>query len=306
VSLLDTATSALGAIGTVGLDDAGTQDTGEHITELSGSRGYLADILNRQRGSEPVQKQADPEDKWEKRLADIEARHNSHYEQMRAEVERREADQRNFMKELFNGLSSRPITVEARQPQQAEPLPTVEVQDPDMAAALNAYERRFDMKHQQMQNQFVQALTQRDLSLATRDIDQAIKRAKSAWSDFGTYFNEKQVREDAINLIRSNPAASIDWDKELQLGYDARRAPAVTKELEELRKYKEEAEKAKSAQQKRQKQNLDRVPTLGGRGGERQGSGLIADSIIADSRKAGKRLSWKQFGSEVKNRLRAV
>lgn len=302
-SPMDIAKMALGNMGPQA-DDSGV---GETLQEVSGSKGYLKHVLDQRRGrSEAPAETKDPNTERQaselKRLQD----------EFSAKLERMEQENRSLRdlseKQLktFEQIATRPqAPVTVQQQAAPEPLPTFEHEDDQLVAALNTLERRMDIKRQQERQQDRAYLNEQRVSMLNRDFKSALKRVKSQYTDWDNYFDEKQVLTDAANILNNPSIQSVDWDTELELAYNAKAGKDWYTELKELRKYKEDHEKKGTAAQSKQKNELHLVPTVGGRGGESNSGGLIADTILADARRAGKRtLTPKEFGKEWSRRRR--
>ncbi len=275
---------------------------GDDSSPFEVGSGNLHEFLNRRRGNAEAEKKNDNDD-YLARMEAMEARHQAELQAARDEA-KTYREQLTRSVDTMERLANRPVNVQyAPPPQQQQPtLPTVDVDDPELAAALNTFDSRQDVKIQNYMRQIDERINAQSIASQEREFLKALDsfEAKPGFKD--SSYNRDEIVNNARRIIRSNPNAHIDWNRELELGYNAKIAPSMSKELEELRAYKREAEAKQSRAQAKQRQNLGQVPNFGARGGSETGKGLLADSILSDARKSGRRLSWSQFGSEFKRR----
>ena len=295
---VDNAMGALAGLGTVGADAPSPLET-QVIDRPSGSSGYLQEILARRHGAHPeTEDKGTGEDKYLKEIESLKGQLEKLQSQHKQDFDGwRQSTERQF--KTLETLAQRPAQILQPAPQ-PQPLPTLELDDPDLAAAFNTFEQRIDQKLGAGIQHLLNQSNQTQMRNANREFNAALKKVRSL-PDWDKHFNEEAVRNDAAKLLGDPRFADIDWDRELELAYDAKTARPQRAELEELRKYKAENEKKLEREQSRQKANLGLVPSMGGKGSS-QPRGLVADSILNDARKAGKRLSWGQFGKEFQKR----
>lgn len=290
---------ALGSVGQVGEAEAATEPV---IQGVPDSRDHLRSVLDRNYGT--PQPETPKEDPYATQIKELKRDYDSRFERQEQEARYyRELSEKQF--KMMEQLASRPQQPQyIPQQQQPEPLPQIDIEDEAMLRALNVLEQRIDRKNQAFYSQIAQRQDQRSSEQATRDFNASLKRMKTTHSDWDEYFNDKQVREDAAKILSNPSYASVDWDNELELAYQAKTGPSVRKELEELRKFKAEVEKRDKSSTQQQKANLSLVPSMGSRGASAQPtSKLLADSILADAKKAGKRtLMPKEFAREMVRR----
>lgn len=311
MTALNKALAAIGSIGQPAVgsdmpDQSGVGNEQPAVQQLPGSSNFLQEILDRKRGRSEQQVQqpaATGDDAWQKRFDDMQSR----YDGQIAELKNNHQQSMSLLERQVKAFENF-----ARQPQQQAPvapqqpavsLPDYNVEDQEVQAALNTLEKRFDIRAQQFLAGVDGRIGNMMSTVANREFEGAIEHIKSKYSDWNKHFDEEAVRRDAAKLLSNPQNFQINWRRELELAYDARTAPTVRQELEELRKYKAENEKKVEREQAKQKQNLAAVPSIGGRGGTQQGGGLIADQILADAKRAGKRtLDIKSFGREFARR----
>lgn len=265
--------------------------------------GNLHEFLNRRRGGNEQEQKRQEQDDIMARMEALEAKHAAELQRARddAETYRKQLERTS---ETMDRLANRPVNVQYQQPQQQQQpqLPTLELDDPDLAAAFNTFDSRQDAKMNNYLRQIDQRINAQAIASQQREFEQTLKQWESKPGFKDDNYNRDEIIRNAKAIIQNNPNQFIDWNREFELGYNAKMAPTYSKELEELRKYKQENETRQARAAAKQKQNLSQVPQFGARGGSETGKGLLADSILSDARKNGKRLSWSQFGNEFKRR----
>lgn len=299
---LDAAKALMGGIGA---PDSGDVPALETLETPAGPSNFLREFQARRAGADTERKE-DSGDRYGKEIEALKSTFNTQLEALKEQNSAREKayqDQLDRQFKLMQEVVSRPVNVQTPAPQHVEQLPTLQLDDPDLVAAFNTFDQRQAQRINGVANQVQSVLAEHSKKQCERDFNQALKRLKETRADFGEVMDEAKTRADAKALLE-NPGVwgNVDWDFELNAAYKLNSTPSREKELEELRAYKKQNELKLDKQRNAQKQNLGLVPAIGGRGGNSGGSGLLADSILSDAKKAGKRLSWAQFGNEMKRR----
>jgi hypothetical protein len=193
--------------------------------------------------------------------------------------------------------------------QTQEVLPTVETDDPDLLAALNTFEQRFDKKLQQSLGALKQSQENQARSIEYGRFQAAVNELAKQHPDFLQLYPMEELKRFAAPYI-NNPQyhGYVDWNKEFALAYKSAKYDAVASQLAAAQKQLEEYKGKQASIRESQKANLKLVPGIGrGSGGSSGGSRPLGDQIIADWRaKNGKKpMPMKGFGRELLKRINA-
>jgi tetrahydromethanopterin S-methyltransferase subunit G len=235
-------------------------------------------------------------DALNKKLAEIEAR-NARYEAdsqtMRSNLDRAQG--------TIQALSQRQSVQQVRQP---EPLPQVQIDDPELAAAFNTVEQRIGRKIDDSLGQRDQAyahlLRQQQNALFQQNVD----RIKSSKPQFAKYFSDEQLTNFAQPYLNNPQFMSVDWGRELELAYKVANYPSMEAELQAAQKKLEQYEKKQDNIKSEKNKNLSMVPGTAGSGGLSSGSSSntsAAERVLSMfSRKGQARVPFKQKSQALK------
>lgn len=202
-----------------------------------------------------------------------------------------------------SGTSQALLAQRERAPQQAEQLPMVELDDPDLVAAFNTLEKRLDHKLQSVARQSQEQNMNHARTIEYSRFKQAIEERIQQSPEFGKLFSTQQLEDFARPYI-SDPRyhGKVDWRKELDLAYRAATYDTVKSELETAKKQLEEINKKTDRERAQQKRDLAKVPSLGQRAGSGTSGRSVGEEILA-SHKGKSRMSFRQFGTELRKRI---
>lgn len=219
-----------------------------------------------------------------------------------AEFERNQLETRSLL-DRQSGAFQQFLQQNQNQGQQRQvDLPTFETDDPQIAAALNTLERRFDMKLQQYDQYNRQTAFQQTRQSEAQRFEQAINELP----ELTKYFTRDQLHQWGANHI-NNGVVNANWKEELTRQLNSVKAPQLEQELNELRKKQSAAEKRQETERQQQKQNLKLVPGIGQRSGGQSQSRSLGEQILNDFKGKGRssKPSYKQFGAELLKRISA-
>lgn len=266
-----------------------------------GSRQLLDEVKARNTGREFATEVAksQPPVTDRKEIERLETQLNEYRDRQEDTWRKQTERQEGFFKDLISRIqpSQQPVY---QQPTE-EPLPQVNVEDPELASALNAFEQRQLKIMQREAKKFESQLQQSHVANQLNNFRGALRRANEDPA-FRSMFSDQELLNFAAPYLQSPQHANVDWDRELELAKDAKLGPTLRSENAELKRKIEELEKRTSskvkAERDKQRANVALVPSFGQRGGNAPSSLDVGGDILQRARKSGKKLSYAQFSKE--------
>lgn len=190
-----------------------------------------------------------------------------------------------------------------RPAQQQEEFPTMEIKDPELAAALNALKAHTDKQLANFRNQNEAQRQQERAQGNAERFNSAVKQMRDTNPEFSKLFTDDQLGKWASPYLNSPQHQNIDWKNELELVTKTAHYDVLKTELAAAQRTLAEVNKRKESVQEQQKRDLKLVPGLGQRGGGGSSGGVSHGDQILRSYKGKSRMTYDQFGSELMKRI---
>ncbi len=192
-----------------------------------------------------------------------------------------------------------------RQPQQPQVDPPLQVDDPALAAAINALDARNARRFQALQQDTEQKHFAGARQMELERVKNALASVREQNPEWAQAVTDEQIGKFIMPYVNNPRSHGMDWKAEFNLAAQNFKYPHLETENAELKKQLAQYQKQEDRNKAQQKQNLSKVPGVGQRSGGDTSSVPVGDQIMADYRKAhGRRKSpsFAEFGKELLRR----